>query len=280
MLPTFLGIAAPKAGTTWLYEVLGQHPDVVMSSPRKEVHYFDLHFDRGEAWYSRAFPDRPAGAPAPVAVGEFTPHYLYDAAVPERVRSVPTIGKFVVAVRNPVDRAYSHYRFRRRQDDLQESFEDFLRRDPNAVEWGCYGRHLARWYGEFGADAFLVLPFEKAVADLPATREALARHLGVDAGRFPADRPAAANEGFAPRRRRLWAASVRTGRWLRRHDLDRVITWVKRTGAVATLKRPTGDSVERVPLAARVALWPRFEDDVCRLEELTGLDLAGWRPPS
>ena len=47
MLPDFLGIGAQRSGTTWLYEQLRGHPQVVMSSKRKEIHFFDRHYDRG-----------------------------------------------------------------------------------------------------------------------------------------------------------------------------------------------------------------------------------------
>lgn len=276
VLPTFLGIGAPKAGTTWLYQVLDSHPDVLMSQHRKEIHYFDLHFERGPGWYRGFFP---AGEMSPVAVGEFTTSYLYGRDVPARVRSVPTIDRFVLTVRNPVDRAFSHYRFRQRQDNRSESFEAFLAREPNAIAWGCYARHLAAWFEAFDSDRFLVLVFEQAVREPDRTRAAIAEHLGLDQGRFPdvADEPA--NESFAPRHRRLYGAAVRQARWVRRHDLDPLITAVKRAGLVGLLKRPEA-SGPPVALSGdqRERLWERFADDVTSLEDLTGIDLAAWRP--
>jgi Sulfotransferase domain len=278
MVPTFLGIAAPKAGTTWLHELLAGHPQVRMPALRKEVHYFDLHFDRGQDWYERFFagPDDAA----PVAVGEITPHYLYDPAVPARVRSMPSVDRFVLILRNPVDRAFSHYRFRRRQDGTDETFEAFLEREPNAVEWGRYGAHLAPWLEEFGRDRFLVLVHERAVADVGATQAELAAHLGIDPARWPpgggTDR---VNESFAPRRGRLYAGAVRGARWLRRHDLDRVIGTAKRAGAVRALKRPAPGPADGETMAPATAarLWAELGPDVDRLAALTGLDLAVWR---
>lgn len=280
MLPTFLGIGAPRAGTTWIHQLLARHPDVVVPAHRKELHYFDLHFERGTDWYAGFFPD---GDPGGRAVGEFTPHYLYAERAPERVRSVSSIERFLVILRNPVDRAYSHYRFRRTQDNRTESFEEFLRQEPAALEWGLYGRHLARWLDAFGRRPFLVLLFEEAVRNPDATRSRIAGHIGVDAERFPPDAGMeAANPSVVLRRRRMYASAVRQARWLRRHDLDRVITLAKRTGVVEALKRPAPGrqvpSDEHVSDELRRRLWAQFEPDVTRLEAVTGLDLSAWRP--
>lgn len=276
MLPTFLGIGAPKAGTTWLYQVLQGHRDVLMSHHRKEVHYFDLNFDRGEGWYRGFFP---AVDPLPAAVGEFTTSYLYHPDAPHRVRTVPTIDRFVVILRDPVDRAFSHYRFRLRQDHRSETFDEFLQREPNGLTWGKYARPLRRWVDEHGPERFLVLDFEHAVADKDATRQDLARHLGIDPTRFPPQGDEPANEGFTPRRGRLYGAAVRQARWMRRHDLDRVISLAKRAGVVRTLKAPAPGSGPAGPTdEARRRLWHHFEDDVAELETLSGLDLQHWRP--
>jgi hypothetical protein len=277
MVPTFLGIGAPKAGTTWLYQLLDSHPDITMSPHRKEIHYFDLHFERGRNWYEGFFP-QPRGA-APAAVGEFTPHYLYEPLAPSRVRSIPDIRRFIAILRNPVDRAFSHYRFRQRQDSREETFEQFLARDPDAVQWGQYGSALQRWVDEFGPEPILTLVFEDAVRDAEATRHALARHLAVDPGRFPAELPGAANEGFVPRRGRLYGLAVRQARWLRRRELDRVITIAKRIRLPRVVKQPSAAApAETVSAELRTRLWPEFEDEVRRLEQLTGIDLAAWRP--
>ncbi len=278
-LPTFLGIGAPKAGTTWLTELLTGHPDVAMSPHRKEIHYFDLHFDRGVDWYQHFFqvdPSRP-----PVAIGEFTPHYLYGEAVPARVRTMPSIDRFVLVLRNPVDRAFSHYRFRQRQDNDRASFAEFVERYPAAIDWGRYGRYLVPWFDEFNPEQLLVLVFEQAVQDPDGTRQRLADHLGLDAGRFPTELVGPTNEAFTPRSRHLYGAAVNRARWLRRHNLDPVITAAKRAGLVRLVKRSDGMGAgHALSEAERRQLWEHFEDDVLLTERVTGLDLALWRPPS
>src|SRR6188474_1187691 len=73
MLPTFIGIGAQRAGTTWAYNCLAQHPDVYMSG-KKELHFFYAHYSRGLAWYASQF----AAAGDAVARGEISPDYMYN----------------------------------------------------------------------------------------------------------------------------------------------------------------------------------------------------------
>ena len=53
-LPNFLYIGTSKAGSTWIYHVLAEHPQVFIA-PAKGVYFFDAHFDRGLDWYGDHF---------------------------------------------------------------------------------------------------------------------------------------------------------------------------------------------------------------------------------
>src|SRR6266508_2090579 len=104
-LPSFLGIGVPRAGTTWLYELLRTHPDVYVPLRRKELSYFDLHYNRGVEWYSKFFPpDHEVSRFR--AVGEISPYYFYCPDCPARIADLG-IAKLVLKLRHPVDRAWS-----------------------------------------------------------------------------------------------------------------------------------------------------------------------------
>ena len=75
-LPTFLGIGVPRAGTTWLHQLLSAHPDVFLPSRRKEVRFFDRHHEEGQGWYEGFFCP-PDEADRYSAIGEISPQYLY-----------------------------------------------------------------------------------------------------------------------------------------------------------------------------------------------------------
>ncbi|MDQ4004850.1 MAG: sulfotransferase domain-containing protein, partial [Actinomycetota bacterium] len=118
-LPDFVVIGAKRAGTTSLYAYLAEHPDVAPLFPARQrikgVHYFDTNHHRGLRWYRSHMPSwirRTGGRLA----GEASPYYLAHPLAAERAaRTIPD-AKLVVLLRNPADRAYSHYRERVRHD--------------------------------------------------------------------------------------------------------------------------------------------------------------------
>src|SRR5262245_12189274 len=103
-MPMFVVCGAQKAGTSTLHDMLGQHPAVLVSRP-KELHYFDVHYDEGPQWYADRF--RPEARHE--SWGETTPGYLYKTWARRRMcRDLPE-ARFLVILRDPVQRAYSHY---------------------------------------------------------------------------------------------------------------------------------------------------------------------------
>lgn len=196
-LPNFLIIGAKRSGTTSLARYLGSHPEVFMA-PSKEVHYFDLNRGRGLDWYRDQF----AGAGALPAVGEATQTYMYDPDIPQRLAQVMPAARLVAVLRNPADRAYSDYWFRRTRGLETLSFEDALAAEPERLESsfeerlacsyvdrGRYAAQLERVCEHFPREQIHILLFEE-MRDRP--RQAfseLCRFLGVD------PRPAPENLG-------------------------------------------------------------------------------------
>ena len=109
-LPDFLIIGAQRGGTTSLFNYLAGHP-AVAAVRDKELHYFDLNLSAGRGWYQAHFPLRLARAQR---VGEATPMYLFHPAAPQAVQTLLPRVKLIALLRNPVDRAYSHYQLERR----------------------------------------------------------------------------------------------------------------------------------------------------------------------
>lgn len=106
-LPDFLIIGAQKCGTTFLYQLLVQHPRVKPAFV-KEVHYFDLNFEKGDNWYRSHFPLQMRNNRTYIT-GEASPYYLFHPHAAKRASKVVPDAKLIILLRNPVDRAYSHY---------------------------------------------------------------------------------------------------------------------------------------------------------------------------
>jgi hypothetical protein len=135
MLPSFLIVGAARCGTTSMFDALSQHPAVFNGAVlpwTKEVHYFDLNYHRGLAWYRSHFPLRAyaglAARPSSVAPQAFesTPYYMFHPLCAERIaRDLPGV-RLLVLVRDPVERAYSAYTNRVASGCETEPFERAL----------------------------------------------------------------------------------------------------------------------------------------------------------
>ena len=121
--PGFLIIGSQKSGTSMLFHYLCRHPEI--GPPvRKEVHYFDDNYHRGIEWYRSHFP--PVKMFPRLISGEASPYYIFHPLAPQRVFETFPKMKLIVILKNPVDRAYSHYQHNRREQRETRSFEEAL----------------------------------------------------------------------------------------------------------------------------------------------------------
>lgn len=130
-LPHFLIIGAQKCGTTSLFYYLSQHPDLVLPAS-KEIHFFDLNYHKGLPWYMGQFPRK--NVLTCKHTGEASPYYLLHPLVPERVAlHLPDV-KLIVMLRNPVDRAYSHFMHEKKLgNEPLSSFEEAIELEPSRI---------------------------------------------------------------------------------------------------------------------------------------------------
>ena len=208
-LPDFIIIGAMKAGTTSLFKYLSKHPDLYLSVP-KEVHFFDGGknpkvdtFAKGESWYRAHFPLRKE-LNNDAKVYEATPVYIFNPLVPQRIfETLPNV-KLILLLRNPTERAVSHYLHgdRRNWDDL--SFYDALQAEEERlkpfieaqdyksriyIEYsyksrGLYQEQIARYLQYFAREQMLILDSNDLFADPKGTIENVFDFIGVDPERF------------------------------------------------------------------------------------------------
>ncbi len=134
-LPDIIIIGGQKCGTTSLYHYLCQHPEIYPGNT-KEVHYFDDNYERGSLWYRSHFPFRNRGR---FAI-EATPNYMFHRASHDRLCELLPNVKLIAVLREPVERAYSHYRHMRRgmgnRGREHRSFEEAIRLEMELVSKG------------------------------------------------------------------------------------------------------------------------------------------------
>lgn len=182
VLPDFIIIGAQKGGTSSLFKYLEGHPELGLSY-RKQVHFFDKLYHRGENYYRSCFPLRAFNRGK--KSGEATPYYIFHPKAAGRIhRMLPNV-KLIATLRNPADRAYSHYNMKVNQGwESVPTFEEAIAMEEERLreEWaktetndryyskklrdfsylarGRYAEQLQRYYALFPKENILVLPSE------------------------------------------------------------------------------------------------------------------------
>jgi hypothetical protein len=161
-LPDFVIIGAQKGGTSFLYHLLTRHP-LVEPAARKELHFFDQPelFDNGAGWYRRCFPRLGSKDGQRSITGEATPYYLFDPPVAKRMAEIVPKARLIALLRNPVDRAYSHYQMQVKRGTEPRTFEEAMEQEHSSyVSRGIYVDQLLRWFEFFGKEQMLILKSE------------------------------------------------------------------------------------------------------------------------
>lgn len=206
-LPSALIIGTQRGGTSSLFNYLVQHPDV-LPPLRKEVHYFDLNHARGPNWYRGCFPYSHRLRQGAITI-DATPYYMMHPLAAERAAELLPDLKLIALLRNPIDRALSHYQHEVRGGRESLSFaealereserlagqEERLRSDPRYYSWnhrryaytrrGLYLEQLQRWLRHFPRSQLLVLQSERLFRDPPGVSAEVYRFLGLRAHTLP-----------------------------------------------------------------------------------------------
>ena len=145
-LPDFLIIGAQKCGTTYLYDELVKHPNIA-TARTKEIHYFDAYYAKGVHWYRTFFPRHSLSEARPsILTGEASPSYLFYPHTAKRVHELMPQVKVIALLRNPVDRAYSHYHHEVRLGYEMLSFEEALKKENDRTQRELNKTHADHTY--------------------------------------------------------------------------------------------------------------------------------------
>jgi hypothetical protein len=283
----FLLIGAEKSGTTWLADMLRQHPQVYVPAV-KELFYFnerflespELHnfnFDQPLDWYLSHFR---AAAPGQLR-GEASPAYLCDPIAPRRIFDFNPRLQLLAALRHPVERAFSQYLFYIQRGVLGNiPFEDALLLRPDLIERGRYAAQLERYYALFPASQIGIFFYDDLTADSRRFLQSVQSFLGVPAF-IPADIAVRANVTGAPRFPWLNRLIARVRYPLRKYNPPWLIRLIRRSG-LADLQerlrlytRPLDEKPALSP-QTRARLCAAFAADVEKLAAMTQRDLKGW----
>ncbi len=138
VVPDFPIVGAMKSGTSSLYLYTTQHPHV-LPALKVEVHYFDINFNRGNKWYRSHFPTifykfiSRLIKRHKMITGEASPYYLFFPHSAQRIYTTFPNLKIIIILRNPVDRAYSHYFHSTRGGFESLSFEEAVKKESERL---------------------------------------------------------------------------------------------------------------------------------------------------
>jgi len=208
VLPDFIIIGAQRCGSTSLYNYLIEHPGI-LPGLMKEVHFFDNHYKKGVNWYRSFFPrstsmrNQDNNHQQRFITGEATPYYLFYPHAPRRIHTtIPDI-KLIILLRNPVERAYSHYQhevrlgvenltfaeaIEREKLDMpdeaakilrDENYRSFSHQNYSYLSRGIYIEQLELWNRYFSMDSVLVLKSEDLFTNPGKAVEQTCDFLGV-----------------------------------------------------------------------------------------------------
>lgn len=211
LLPDYLIIGAQRAGTTSLFKYLVQHPAVGRPFLGKGAHFFDTNYSADLDTYRAYFPTAAykwyvkASRRMDAVTGEGSPYYLAHPHAPYRIAETLPDVKLIALLRDPVERAYSHYHHEVARGFEDLSFDEALEREPTRLAGevermradpaynsfafqhhsylsrGRYAEQLEVWYSLFPKEQILVLRSEDLFADPERTYIDVLRFLGLPA---------------------------------------------------------------------------------------------------
>lgn len=214
ILPSFIIIGAQRCGTTSLYDYLSHHPQII-PSPVKELFYFDDYYTRPIEWYKSFFPTQKQREKlerdlvANVITGEASPSYFFNPYSAKRIKETLPDVKLILVLRDPIERAYSHYNHIRRLNREPLSFEEAIekeeqritpdieklakdefykadqRRDYSYLTRGYYAKQLKEWFKHFPKEQLLIVQSEEFYRETPKVYNEIVEYLGLNSYTLP-----------------------------------------------------------------------------------------------
>lgn len=275
----FIGIGAQKCASTWLHDVLVDHPELALPGHVKEVNYFSYNYDRGRQWYERRFNSSSDDA----LCGEVSPSYLHTPGVVDRVADYNPAMRMILIARDPIVRALSNHKHELRIGNIHgddKSFEFGLDNNAAYVEQGLYAKHLGDWLVRFPAEQILVLKFDEVVVHPDKVLAKVCEFLKVDTDYESPHLETQANASYlnkspaVAKTKNVIRGALRSiglgGLWERLGDTGlrdkyRKVNRVEPDEVIGPPKKETLAQLKKI-----------FAPDLEKFEGMTGLSTADW----
>lgn len=280
-IPDFICLGVPRAGTTWLDNNLRLHPQVYLAE--KEIHFFtptgdyDFYRAHGYAWYYSQFKESPEDA----ITGEIAIHYLASDIARERISSDYPNMRFIVMLRNPVERFNSIYELLVGRCDFSGSLQEFAAewRGRNQLRTGLYHEHIQMWLQACPAAELCIVIQDDIKSDPAGVYQKICRFIGADESFVPDTVANRVNEPKAFRSGLVRRIHRRTAMALSYHGLEWIRAPLKASGLPKLIERINKGKEYRVPIRSDDREWllDYYRPDIEALEVYLNRDLSLWK---
>ena len=282
----FFIVGAPKAGTTSLYHYLSEHPQVEMSSQKepdyfsdKAIHQQGMYYGKNRVntldKYESLFVQKEG-----VVYGEGSVSYLFYDNVAEDIKKYNPNAKIIIMLRNPIERAFSHYLMDYRLGLVSDSFENIITKKSkhkNAhlfyqqyIEVSKYATQIQRYLDFFEKDSILFIDYDDFKKNVSETVDLTYNFLNISA-EFSADINTKYNTFTMPKNKviRFIYSFV---------FLRKILTFLFPIYFVRNIRGFLFKVDEKPELLkeTRSLLRKIFNDDIRKMEEVLGNDYSKW----
>lgn len=298
MMPNFLVIGCPKAGTTSLYHYLSEHPEIYMSAI-KEPHFFALE---GKSKYFKGPRDDLGyltvngvedisvyqslfdGVEKETVMGEASTMYLYFTGTANRIKyHLPHI-KLIAILRHPVERAYSHYLHLVRDGREHLPFSQAILQEENRINhnWspvffyrkvGLYAEQLKPYFELFSPSQIKIFLYDDWKLDNHTVLSEICSYLGVSD--YSINNQEIYNRfNYVPKNKLINKFLVQENKL--KSAIKKIIP--ERLGKMAGDKLYNYNSIAPLPMkeTVRSELLTYFREDTVELQDIIGMDLSNW----
>jgi len=293
--PDFIVLGASKAGTSSMYHYLDSHPDVY--TPLKEPNFFALNGvdlplagPGDQEWYDGSYVEDEAyrilfeEAQEYEASGEASPTYLHSKHAPQKIHEYIPDARLIAILRDPADRAFSHYRHFSESGLETESFEQALKDEksrleagwfwPRYIEAGRYHTQLSRYLEYFPEDQLKIYLFREFTGNTREVMQDVFQFLGVDPTRGPRQY-VRRNVSGSPR---LGIVEyVLSGGNPIAETAKKYLPNVVKDAAIKIRNANKTEKNQSIGRKERKMIIEELEGEIKRLEELIGRDLTTWK---
>ena len=143
-------IGVRKGATSWIWKQLNQHPDIE-TYPQKEIHFFNKFYKRGISWYRKQFKWIKK------IVIDTTPDYFEEICAERIKKDFPNV-RMMVSLRNPIERAFSHYKFAHFLNATKSNFKNLWKKDWMQIRTrGLYDKHIHCFHNRFPKENLFIM---------------------------------------------------------------------------------------------------------------------------